>query len=173
MDAENPRRKHAHGEAAPWRVSCWLADPLLGRPVPVARTADLVTIRPLGPADHALAELWISSRDAAIFESRYDSGTDRSQLRMTRIRMTRTARTLPSEMVRAAGRRLPGRIVYSEDDGSKVGMETELRLTHREIREPLEAALFEPARFHLPTLDAGRRAGAVGVERAFAGGAGR
>jgi hypothetical protein len=127
--------------------------------------AELVTIRPLGPADHALAELWISPADAAIFESRYYSGTDRSQLRV--------ARTLPSEMVRAAGRRLPGRIVYSEDDGSEDGMETELRLTYREIREPLEAALFEPARFHLARLDVGRLAGAVSVERAFAGGAGR
>jgi hypothetical protein len=86
--------------------------------------------------------------DAAIRESRYDSAADRLQLRVSW--------TLPGERARAAGRRLPGRIVYLEvslkdgileDEGVDVdGMETKSRLTYRE---------------------------AVSVERAFAGGAER
>ena len=130
------------------RPGGWLADPLPGQPVQVPQ--------------RAAGRLNTGLPYEVIGRIRYDSGADRMQLRV--------ARTLPSEMVRAAGRRLPGRIVYSENASKrKDGMETESRLTYREIR----AARFAPARFHLAPLELGRLAGTPGVQRAFAGGAGR
>jgi len=114
---------------------------ILGRTPATVQGEDVerIRVRPLRPADHDGAELFIAPADAVILESRYYVNGEADPFRVLQ--------TPRPDMQRVGTYLLPEKMIYTER-----GTKTVLDLSYVVLTDA-SAPLFDPSRFHLPSLE--------------------